>query len=137
MTSRYQSGWRRSTPRSTRRNCSRLSSKSVKSRLATKSGQTRSSRDGPCQLQHRWRRWPRFQEGKRRSVSDPLVGTLQESSTSLGASTNSRWKERQSHKDVSMPNRSNRQSLGPGPEDGAGPGNVGTSIHETTMTSPM
>ena len=59
MTSRYQSGWRRSTPRSTRTNCSRLSSKSAKSRLATKSGQTRSSRgragDGPCHCQHRWR----------------------------------------------------------------------------------
>ena len=66
MTSRYQSGWRRSTPRSTRTNCSRLSSKSAKSRLATKRGRTRSlgerAGDGPCQCQHRWRSWPRFQK---------------------------------------------------------------------------
>ena len=57
---------------------------------------------------------------KRRSVSAPLAGTLQESSTSMGASTNPRWEERQSHKDVLMPNRSNRRSLGPVPEDEAG-----------------
>ena len=101
MTSRFQSGWRRSIISWFSDKWQSNEPEVRKDSVGHRMEQIRISRcptgNGRCRCQHRWRRWPRFGKEKRRTISASLVVIPPGSSTStaktFGFPENLRWKK--------------------------------------------